>query len=115
MGKQGKERYLLHILALVNILFTGDLLHHFYFAVNKEEVPIMEEWENYKAKTAEKLECIQRLQQEFPYNAKEMLRDSEQLTAYKQELKQRMRQAKAEREQLTNDIKKMIGSAKQRE
>ena len=34
MGKQGKKRCLLHILALVHILFTGDLLHHFYFAVN---------------------------------------------------------------------------------
>ena len=34
MGNQGKKRYLLHILARIHILFTGDLLHHFYFAVN---------------------------------------------------------------------------------
>ena len=80
----------------------------------QEEVPIMEEWENYKAQTTEKMECIQRLQQEFPYNTKEMLSDSKQIAAYKQELEQRMRQAKKEREQLSNDIRKMIGSAKRR-
>ena len=38
MGKQGKKRCLLHILALVHILFTGDLLHHFYFAVNTQNI-----------------------------------------------------------------------------
>lgn len=92
--------------SLVSTLYTS-------FIPLQEEVSIMEEWENYKAKTTQKMECIQHLQQEFPYNAKEMLGNSEQLAAYKRELEQRMRQARTEREQLTNDIRKMIGSAKQ--
>lgn len=80
----------------------------------QEEAAIVEEWENYMDRTNSMMEQIQRMKQEFPYSAQEMLSDPQQVQAYKQELEQRMRNAQAERERLTKDIEKMIGGAKAR-
>ena len=80
----------------------------------QEEAAIVEEWENYMDKTNSMMEQIQKMKQEFPYSAQEMLSDPQQVQAYKQELEQRMRNAQKEREQLTQDIQKMIGGTKVR-
>lgn len=84
------------------------------FVPLQEEAAITEEWNSYKVKISEKMEQLQALRKEFPYNAKEMLSDATQLSAYKQELEHRMRQARAEREQLTKDIQDLIGDVKNR-
>ncbi|MBQ7784701.1 MAG: hypothetical protein IJ381_00940 [Clostridia bacterium] len=65
-------------------------------------------------KTNSMMEQMQKMKQEFPYSAQEMLSDPQQVQAYKQELEQRMRNAQTEREQLTQDIQKMIGGVKVR-
>lgn len=78
----------------------------------KEEAAISEEWKHYQKQTNEKMASLQALKQEFPYNAKEMLSDPDQLSSYKQELEQRLRQAKTEREHLISEIQKMIGGVK---
>lgn len=84
------------------------------FVPLQEEAAITEEWKSYMEKTNSMMEQIQSMKQEFPYNAQEMLSDPQQIQAYKQELEQRMRNAQKEREQLTQNIQKMIGGTKVR-
>lgn len=79
------------------------------FVPFQEEAAIIEEWERFKAQISGKMEHLQVLRQEFPFNAKQMLSDPQQIAEYRQELEQRMRQAKAERERLTREIEQMIG------
>lgn len=93
--------------ALASVLYTS-------FLPLREEAAIMEEWKNYREKTNSMMEQIERMKQEFPYSAQEMLSDPQQIQAYKQELEQRMRNARNEREQLTQEIRKMIGGASSR-
>ena len=79
------------------------------FVPFQEEAAIIEEWERFKAQTSAKMEHLQVLRQEFPFNAKQMLSDPQQVAEYRQELEQRMRQAKTEHERLTREIEQMIG------
>ena len=82
------------------------------FVPFREEAPITDAWDRFKLQINEKMEQIQALQQTFPYKAKGMLSDPQQIAAYRLELEQRMRQAQTERAQLTRGIQQMIGGVR---
>ena len=81
------------------------------FVAFQEEAAIIEDWERYKTQTSEKMNHLETLKKEFPYNTQELLSDPAQIESYKNELEQRLAQAKREREQLTINIQKMIGES----
>lgn len=84
------------------------------FVPLQEEAAMQEEWNLTTEKTNAMMEQLRQLQQTFPYSAKEMLADPQQIQAYKSELEQRMYSAQRERERLTLEIQTMIGGAKAR-
>jgi len=80
------------------------------FKPTAEEAAIQEERTRYRQMTDCVMKEMEAMRQEFPYTASDMLSDPAQIEAYKDELAHRLRNATAERERRTKEIRAMMES-----
>lgn len=79
-----------------------------FFTQTTEDVAIQEEWDRCKAETDVIMAELEHIRNDFPFTAADMLADPEKVEDYKKELEHRLFEAKKEREQLSELIRKMI-------
>lgn len=72
---------------------------------------LMEATQGYRAQGAALLDEIKRMKEEFPFSAKEILRDQAKQDEYMAQLRIRQKQCEDAKQELTQKINKMIGVA----
>ena len=80
------------------------------FVPTSEEAALQEEAARYRQEAKEVMEDIEKIENTFPFTAKEMLSDPDQIAEYKAGLEHRLREAIQERERYTRVIREMIES-----
>ena len=72
---------------------------------------LMDSLKECKAQSEALMESIEKMKEEFPFNAKEILRDQAKQDEYLGQLKMRQKQCEDARQELTRKIEKMTGGA----